>query len=93
MDPVEIPARLQRYESWAYGLFLHWGLYSAAERGEWLWRHHRVPRADYLKLVERFDARNFDARAMVRQAKAAGMRYVCLTTRHHERFSLFDTRG
>jgi alpha-L-fucosidase len=93
MNTSKIPARLERFESLAYGLFLHWGLYSVAERGEWYWQHRKPARADYLKLFDRFDARDFDARALVRQAKAAGLRYVCLTTRHHEGFSLFDTRG
>jgi alpha-L-fucosidase len=93
MSSPAIPARLARFESLAYGLFLHWGLYSCVERGEWYWQHRKPARADYLALFDRFDARDFDARAIVRRAKAAGMRYVCLTTRHHEGFSLFDTRG
>lgn len=93
MSSSPVPARLDRFESLAYGLFLHWGLYSCAERGEWYWQHRKPARADYLALFEKFDARDFDARALVRRAKAAGLRYVCLTTRHHEGFSLFDTRG
>ena len=88
-----IPERLRRFESLAYGLFVHFGLYSIAGRGEWYWHHHRVPRADYLKLFDRFDPHAFDARALVRRAKAAGLRYICLGTRHHEGFSLFDTCG
>jgi alpha-L-fucosidase len=88
-----IPARLQRFESLAYGLFLHWGLYSVHAVGEWRWQHRKIPRESYLDAFGRFDARDFDARALVRQAKAAGFRYICLTTRHHEGFSLFDTRG
>ncbi|MBC8041265.1 MAG: alpha-L-fucosidase, partial [Opitutaceae bacterium] len=90
---LAIPSRLQRFETLGYGLFLHWGLYSTAGRGEWHHRHHAVPREDYAQLVSRFDARDFDARAIVRQAKAAGFRYACLTTRHHDGFSLYDTCG
>lgn len=87
------PERLRHFERRAFGLFLHWGLYSQLERGEWVWRHHRVPRDDYLALQQRFDASGFDAKAWCRLAKAAGCRYVVLTTRHHEGFSLYDTRG
>lgn len=93
MPSTHIPARLQRFESLAYGLFVHFGLYSLEQRGEWFWHHHKPERADYLKLFDRFNPHAFDALALVRRAKAAGMRYVCLGTRHHEGFSLFDTRG
>jgi alpha-L-fucosidase len=91
--PSPIPGRLQRFESFAYGLFVHFGLYSLPARGEWYWHHHQLKREDYLGLFNQFNPREFDARALVRQAKAAGMRYICLGTRHHEGFSLYDTRG
>jgi len=88
-----IPDRLQAFERQGFGLFLHWGLYSQLERGEWFWHHHHHPRADYVALQQTFTAANFDARAWCRLAKGAGCRYVVLTTRHHEGFSLYDTRG
>jgi len=88
-----IPTRLQRFESLAYGMFVHWGLYSIYGRGEWRWQHHKIPREVYLRAFEKFNAAGFDARAFVRQAKEFGFRYICLTTRHHEGFSLYDTCG
>lgn len=91
--PSEIPARIQRYESFAYGLFLHWGLYSVQADGEWYRWHHKIPQEVYGKLMERFTAEAFDADALVRFAKRVGFRYICLTTRHHDGFSLYDTRG
>lgn len=93
MITSHIPPRLQRFESLAYGLFVHFGLYSLLQRGEWTWHHHQPSREEYLRLFDQFNPREFNARELVRRAKAAGMRYVCLGTRHHEGFSLFDTRG
>ncbi len=87
------PPRIERYESLAYGLFLHWGLYSLLARGEWVWNHHKLPRDEYERMAERFTAEKFDAREIVAFAQRAGFRYICLTTRHHEGFSLYDTRG
>lgn len=88
-----IPARVRRYETMAYGLFLHWGLYSVQAEGEWYRHHHEIPQDEYSKLMERFTAEGFDAVALADFAVSAGFRYVCLTTRHHDGFSLYDTRG
>lgn len=90
--PVSL-SRIARFESLGYGLFLHWGLYSLLGQGEWTLHHHRRPREDYERLVEQFSAEDWDAPALARWAKDAGFRYVCLTTRHHDGFSLYDTRG
>jgi alpha-L-fucosidase len=85
--------RVRAFESLGYGLFLHWGLYSLLERGEWTRHHHGMAAADYRPLAERFTAAEFDAPALVAFAQEAGFRYICLTTRHHDGFSLYDTRG
>ncbi len=77
----------------AYGLFITYGLYSLLERDAWLQFIEKTPVAEYEKLAARFTAEQFDAREIVRMTKAAGMRYITFTTRHHEGFSLFDTRG
>lgn len=89
----EIPARIARFEQFGFGLFVHWGLYALIGEGEWAWHHHRIPRETYLALQQRFTASGFEARNLVRRAKAAGCRYVVFTTRHHDGFSLYDTRG
>ena len=90
--PTPLP-RIAAYENLAYGMFIHWGLYSILGQGEWVQCMHRIPGSDYAKLKERFTAAAFDGREIARIAKRAGMRYVTLTTRHHEGFSLYDTRG
>jgi alpha-L-fucosidase len=74
-----------------YGLFIHYGLYSLLERGEWVWNREEIPREEYKQLAERFTAKDFDADALCRMAVDAGMRYVVLTTMHHEGFRLYPT--
>jgi alpha-L-fucosidase len=86
-------ARVARFEQLGYGLFLHWGLYSQLGTGEWTLMHRKTTAKQYNKLADTFTAADFDARAWARLAKAAGMNYITLTTRHHEGFSLYDTRG
>ncbi len=87
------PQYIATYETLGLGLFLHWGLYSQLGSGEWVMHHHQLPRSQYRKLADTFTASKFDADAIVRLAKASGIRYICLTTRHHDGFSLYDTRG
>lgn len=90
---TNIPAYISRYEQLGFGLFLHWGLYSQVGQGEWYWNYHKPDPAEYVKMMDSFTAEDFDADQLVIWAKAAGVRYICLTTRHHEGFSLYDTRG
>ena len=90
--PKPLP-RIARFEQLGYGLFLHWGLYSQMGRGEWIQSQKKIPVGTYKKLAPTFTAANFDARAIARLAREAGFRYITLTTRHHEGFSLYDTRG
>ncbi len=87
------PPRVARFEQLAYGLFLHWGLYSQMGQGEWIMYRLGLPPEKYNHLMETFTAADFDARGWARMARRAGMRYITLTTRHHEGFSLYDTRG
>lgn len=85
--------RITAFEKLAFGLFVHWGLYSLEGRGEWVMHHEGIPANRYAKLKDRFTAEDFDGRALARLARQAGMRYVTLTSRHHDGFSLYDTRG
>jgi len=90
--PRPLP-RIEAYEKLFYGLQMHWGLYSLLGEGEWIMFRKQIPAAEYNKLKDRFTASEFNPRAIARMAKEAGMRYMTLTTRHHEGFSLYDTRG
>ena len=90
--PKPLP-RIARFERLGYGLFLHWGLYSHLGQGEWIQFQKKIPVKTYAKLAGKFTAEKFDAPAIARLARESGMRYITLTTRHHEGFSLYDTRG
>lgn len=90
--PEPLP-RIARFEKLGFGMFIHWGLYSQLGAGEWVMDQRQIPAAEYNKLKDNFTAADFDAQAIARTAKAAGMRYIVLTTRHHDGFSLYDTRG
>ncbi len=89
-DPRE--AARQWFKEARYGLFLHYGLYSLLGRHEWVQLRERIPVAEYAKLKERFTAERFDAMLIAEFAKECGMRYVNITTRHHDGFCLFNSR-
>lgn len=75
-----------------YGLFLHYGLYSLEGRHEWLQLREKIPVATYASLKNRFSAEKFDADAIAALAVDAGMKYINITTRHHDSFCLFQTK-
>lgn len=74
-----------------YGLFIHYGLYSLLGRGEWSLNRELIDMEEYKKLANDFTAENFDADKICALAKASGMRYICLTTMHHDGFMLYDS--
>jgi len=74
-----------------FGMFIHFGLYSTLERGEWVMHYERIPPADYQKRIAFFNPSEFNARAWVDLAKAAGQRYMTITSKHHEGFCMFRT--
>ncbi len=91
---VPVPSkRVADFENLGFGMFIHWGLYSQMGMGEWVWFMKKIQKEEYKKLFYTFTAKDFDARKIAKLAKAAGMKYITLTTRHHEGFSLYDTCG
>lgn len=86
--------RIDRFTSLGFGLFVHFGLYSRVGRGEWYL--HLCPDADpaaYEAMTASFSVRPGWAESLVRAARRTGCRYITLTTRHHDGFSLYDTCG
>lgn len=82
------------FEKLGFGMFVHWGLYSQLGKGEWYYTlGYRGTMEDYAKLKDTFTAEDFDAQQLALVAKRAGCKYIVLTTRHHEGFSLYDTCG
>lgn len=75
-----------------FGMFIHFGLYSAAARHEWIQMREEIPPEEYQKYFDHFDPDLFDARQWAKKAKAAGMKYAVFTTKHHEGFCLFDSQ-
>ncbi len=75
-----------------FGMFIHWGLYALLGRGEWARYTEAIPPDEYHALAEQFQPRYFDAGAWARLAKAAGMKYMVLTAKHHDGFCLFDSQ-
>ena len=75
-----------------FGMFIHWGLYALPARHEWVKSYEKTPEDVYDRYFRHFDPDLYDAREWARQAKAAGMKYAVLTTKHHEGFCLFDSQ-
>jgi len=85
--------RITEFEKLGFGMFIHYGLYSQVAKGEWIYWMTDRNMEEYKKLADTFTAENFNAEELVLAAKRGGCKYVNLTTRHHEGFSLYDTRG
>lgn len=88
-DPYQ--AAIDWFRNAKFGLFMHYGLYSLMGKGEWVQFNDKIPVKEYEKLKGRFIAADFDADAITNTALIAGMKYVNLTTRHHDGFCLFKT--
>lgn len=83
--------RMEDWKDLRFGMFIHWGLYSLLGRGEWAMWTEAIDKDEYRQLMHAFTAEKFDPRAWAKTAKAAGMKYMVLTTRHHDGFSLWDS--
>jgi alpha-L-fucosidase len=75
-----------------FGMFIHWGVYSTLSDGEWVMQVRHIPGSEYQKLPAFFNPTKFDAAAWVALAKAAGMKYITITSKHHDGFAMFDSR-
>ena len=75
-----------------FGMFVHWGLYALPARHEWVMTREQRELSDYERYLDHFDPDLYDPRAWARTARQAGMRYVVLTTKHHEGFCLWDSK-
>ncbi len=90
---MEVYSYIKDFEKLGFGLFVHFGLYSMLKKGEWTEYLHDIPVEEYEKLKNEFNPDKNWAKELVQMAKTAGCKYITLTTRHHDGFSLYDTCG
>lgn len=90
--PEQKKKRLEWWTDARFGMFIHWGLYSLAARHEWVKHNEHMTNEEYQKYFDMYNPDHFDPHKWARAAKAAGMKYAVLTTKHHEGFCLFDSK-
>jgi alpha-L-fucosidase len=94
-------ARMQWWNEARFGMFIHWGIYSVPAGtydgkqipgiGEWIMNKGKIPMAVYQQYAKQFNPTKFNAETVVKLAKAAGMRYIVITSKHHDGFAMFKS--
>ena len=84
---------IENFKRLGFGMFIHFGLYSVIGRGEWYYMQYVPDKNEYENTINKFKITKNWAKNLVKTAKDAGCKYITLTTRHHDGFSLYDTRG
>jgi alpha-L-fucosidase len=94
--------RMDWWSNAKFGMFIHWGVYSVPAGvykgqevhgiGEWIMNHAKIPMAEYQKYASQFNPVKYDPEAWVKMAKDAGMKYIVITSKHHDGFALFDSK-
>ncbi|MFA5587839.1 MAG: alpha-L-fucosidase [Bacteroidales bacterium] len=83
--------RLQWWTDARFGMFIHWGIYAQAARHEWVKKRERISDEDYQKYFDYFNPDLFDPSEWAKKAKAAGMKYAVITSKHHDGFCMFES--
>jgi len=101
--PSETAAQHDKRMAWfreaRFGMFIHWGVYSVpagtwsnkTDYGEWIMESAKIPVSTYEKFADRFNPTKFDARSWVKLAKTAGMKYIVITSKHHDGFAMYPS--
>ncbi len=84
--------RMRWWTDARFGMFIHWGLYAMPARHEWVKQYERITNENYEKYFKRFNPDLYNPKEWARQAKEAGMKYVVLTSKHHEGFCMWDSK-
>lgn len=89
--PENLQAR-QWFQDSKFGMFIHWGVYSVLGDGEWVMNNQRIDKQTYQKLPAFFNPISFDPKEWVALVKAAGMKYITITSKHHDGFAMWDSK-
>jgi alpha-L-fucosidase len=94
--------RMRWFDDARFGMFIHWGLYSqlggewqdkhVTGGAEWIQKYLEIPSSQYMPLAKTFTARDFDADAWIKAIAGAGVKYICVTTKHHDGFAMWPTK-
>ncbi len=84
--------RMEWFQEAKFGLFVHWGLYAIPATDAWGQYYENVPGAEYEEYAKQFNPVKFNAKEWVSMAKDAGMKYIVITTKHHDGFCMFDSK-
>jgi alpha-L-fucosidase len=90
--PAANLAAREWFQDARFGMFIHWGVYSVLGDGEWVMQNKKIPIPDYEKLPAAFNPIDFNAAEWVSIAKGAGMKYITITSKHHDGFAMFDSK-
>ncbi len=88
----EVLQAREQFRDKGFGIFIHWGIYSMLGSGEWVLNDPNIYNEEYSKLARGFYPSAFNAAEWVKAIKQSGAKYICITTRHHDGFSMFDTK-
>ncbi len=92
-EPTEENKKMRAwFESARFGLFIHWGVYSQLGDGEWVMNNQKIPIKTYEKLPAFFNPVAFDPKEWVQMVKDAGMKYITITSKHHDGFAMYDSK-
>jgi len=91
--PLSYEQKMKEWNEAKFGMFIHWGLYAIPAKGEWYMRNSKISVAEYAKLTTQFNPTKFNADEWATVAKNAGMKYLVITTKHHDGFALFDSKA
>ena len=91
--PQQRDARMAWWREAKFGMFIHWGIYAIPASGEWYMRNHQTPLAEYAKYARQFNPTKFNADEWMALAHDAGMKYLVITSKHHDGFAMFDSKA